>query len=121
LVVVITKWIEPVLHGMAVRKSKPTSVRDMPVTFWMVAPAHELVGAVPPFETTRARLCRSVGSFGVVPILLIQAEASAPDVESDTYGRAYMLLVVPPPLLLEVMINDTVTVAVFPPAEVTLI
>jgi hypothetical protein len=32
-----------------------------------------------------------------------------------------MLLVVPPPLLLEVITNDTETVTVFPPAEVTLI
>ena len=58
----------------------------MPVTFWMFAPAHELVEADAPFERTRARLRGSLPSCGEVPRLSTQAAASAPDCVSDTNG-----------------------------------
>jgi len=70
---------------------------------------------------TRPRLRVSFVSCDV-PILSIQAEARVPDCVSDTYGRAYMLPVLPPPPpLVEVMVNDTETVNVLPPADVMLI
>ena len=81
-----TKWTESALHWMPARKSKPSSVRDMPVTFWMDAPAQAVAKAEALFARTRPRLRGSVVLSGEAPRLSTQAAATVPDCESDMDG-----------------------------------
>jgi len=85
-VVTTTKWGESALHGMLARKSKLSSLRDMPVTFWMDAPAQAVAKAEALFARTRPRLRASVVLSGEAPRLSTQAAARVPDCESDMYG-----------------------------------
>ena len=86
-VVVTTNLGELAPHGMLALESKPISVRDMPMTFWITAPAQSPVGAEALVASTRPRLVGSVVLSGEAPILATQAAARAPEcVGSYMYG-----------------------------------
>src|SRR6266853_3492529 len=84
--VTTTNWSELVLHWTLARKSKPSSVRDMPVTFSMTAPAQVPAEAEALVARARPRLRGSVVLSGEAPRSSTQAAARVPDRGSDMYA-----------------------------------